>query len=33
MTTTPGWYPDPTGRHEVRYHDGSSWTQYVSDAG
>jgi hypothetical protein len=37
MTTTPameaGWQPDPTGRHEYRYHDGSSWTDNVSDGG
>jgi hypothetical protein len=28
-----GWYPDPAGRHEHRYFDGSSWTANVSDAG
>jgi hypothetical protein len=27
------WYPDPTGRHEQRYWDGSRWTENVSDAG
>lgn len=27
------WHPDPTGRHEQRYWDGSAWTQHVSDAG
>jgi len=29
----PGWYPDPTGRHQQRYWDGASWTQHVADAG
>lgn len=28
-----GWRPDPFGRHELRYWDGSVWTQHVSDAG
>ena len=27
------WYADPTGRHELRYFDGSQWTVNVSDAG
>lgn len=30
---TPGWHPDPTGRHEYRYWDGATWTQDVSDNG
>ncbi|HEX6568220.1 MAG TPA: septum formation family protein [Acidimicrobiales bacterium] len=29
----PGWNPDPTGRHEYRYWDGSTWTDDVSDSG
>lgn len=29
----PGWQPDPTGRFEHRYWDGSQWTDNVSDAG
>lgn len=29
----PGWQPDPTGRHEHRYWDGSKWTDDVADAG
>ena len=28
-----GWYPDPLGRHEHRYFDGSVWTSHVADAG
>jgi len=28
-----GWWPDPLGRHEHRYHDGSRWTDHVSDDG
>jgi hypothetical protein len=30
---SPGWQADPTGRHEHRYFDGTSWTDNVSDAG
>lgn len=29
----PAWYPDPSGRHELRYHDGARWTEHVSDDG
>jgi uncharacterized protein YxjI len=32
-TTAPNWYPDPSGRHELRYFDGSAWTEHVSDHG
>ena len=28
-----GWLVDPSGRHALRYWDGSSWTDDVSDAG
>lgn len=28
-----GWHPDPTGRHQYRYWDGSQWTDDVADAG
>lgn len=28
-----GWQPDPTGRHELRYWDGSKWTDDVSSRG
>lgn len=31
--TPAGWYPDPKGRYEQRYHDGSDWTEHVSTAG
>jgi uncharacterized protein YxjI len=27
------WYPDPAGRHELRYYDGSQWTDHVSSGG
>ncbi len=30
---TPGWYPDPVGRHEFRYHNGASWTGDVASGG
>lgn len=31
---TPGaWWPDPTGRHELRYWDGRQWTGHVADGG
>ncbi|MFM2184172.1 MAG: hypothetical protein RJB61_2466 [Actinomycetota bacterium] len=26
----PGWYPDPTGRYEYRWHNGTSWTGDVA---
>lgn len=28
-----GWQPDPRGRHEYRYWDGTQWTDHVSDHG
>ncbi len=28
-----GWQPDPRGRHEYRYWDGTQWTDHVSDKG
>ena len=34
MSTTPAnWYPDPMNRHELRYWDGSAWTEHISNAG
>jgi uncharacterized protein YxjI len=34
MSTTPAnWHPDPTGRHQHRYWDGTKWTDNVSDNG
>jgi len=32
-TPEAGWHPDPHGRHEYRYWDGSAWTDQVSDGG
>jgi hypothetical protein len=32
-TTPPGWHPDPYGRHEFRWWDGTRWTEHVSDRG
>src|SRR3546814_19344341 len=31
--TAAAWHPDPTGKHELRYWDGSQWTEHVSDGG
>ena len=28
-----GWYADPAGRFELRYWDGSTWTEHVSRGG
>lgn len=28
-----GWLPDPTGRHQHRYWNGTAWTSAVADAG
>jgi uncharacterized protein YxjI len=37
MSTTepqaPDWYPDPYGRHEHRYFDGTQWTEHVASHG
>jgi hypothetical protein len=32
VVTPPGWYPDPYGRHQQRWFEGS-WTSWVADAG
>lgn len=29
----PAWRPDPAGRHQYRYWDGTAWTDHVSDNG
>jgi uncharacterized protein YxjI len=33
MNTDPGWYADPYRRHQVRYWDGSAWTEHVGNDG
>lgn len=33
VSGTPGWFPDPSGRFEHRYHNGLSWTADVSTDG
>jgi Protein of unknown function (DUF2510) len=30
---SPGWYDDPTSRHDFRYWDGTEWTDSVADHG
>ena len=29
----PGWFIDPSGRHEQRYWSGTEWTEHVTDGG
>lgn len=33
MANEPGWYPDPFGRYEQRFHDGRRWTEHVAVGG
>jgi hypothetical protein len=33
MSAPQGWHPDPTGRHQVRWWDGTRWTDWVGDHG
>lgn len=33
MDTPAGWYPDPLGRFDHRYWDGTAWTEHVSRDG
>ena len=33
QTPSANWYPDPGGKHEHRYWDGSQWTDNVADHG
>ena len=32
-TGTSGWFPDPSGRHQQRWYDGTAWTGHVADGG
>ena len=32
-TTPAGWYPDPSGRFELRYWNGTAWTEHVARGG
>ncbi len=32
-TTPAGWYPDPSGRFEMRYWDGGQWSEHVARGG
>ncbi|MEM9566608.1 MAG: DUF2510 domain-containing protein [Actinomycetota bacterium] len=31
--TEPGWFDDPLGEHNLRYFDGTSWTDHVTHFG
>jgi hypothetical protein len=31
--STGGWHSDPLARHQMRYYDGTSWTEHVSNNG
>lgn len=31
--TAAGWHADPSGKHELRYWNGDSWTEHVADDG
>jgi len=33
LSWEPGWFSDPTGRHDHRWWDGAAWTAHVADAG
>ena len=33
MSGTSGWFPDPSGRHQQRWFDGTTWTGHVADGG
>jgi hypothetical protein len=28
-----GWHPDPSGQHQYRFFDGTTWTEHVADDG
>jgi hypothetical protein len=33
QSSVAGWFPDPAGRHDQRYWDGSTWTDAVVSNG
>jgi TPR repeat protein len=33
MSSTGAWHPDPYGRHQHRYWDGTQWTEHIADDG
>jgi uncharacterized protein YxjI len=33
VSSPANWYPDPLGRHQYRWYDGTNWTDTVSDNG
>lgn len=33
LTTAKGWHEDPWHLHDLRYHDGSGWTDHVTHFG
>ena len=33
QTAATGWFADPLGRHQMRYFDGTQWTEHVSSNG
>ncbi len=33
VAATKGWHADPQGRHDLRFHDGTSWTEHVTHFG
>lgn len=32
-TTKKGWHTDPEGQHDLRFHDGTDWTEHVTHFG
>ncbi len=33
QTAHKGWHNDPLDQHDLRYHDGTSWTEHVTHFG
>ncbi len=33
VTIDRGWHPDPLRQHDLRFHDGSTWTEHVTHFG